>query len=229
MKLRAFIVLWAVTALAIGLAALSQYAPVMAGEASSSLYVPLVATDYCGPFVEPFDDPANGWFTGSFDALDAQISGGEYRLSFTGKGAVWLVTGPVCERMSYRAEVDARWIGDPGNFIGLLFEIDEGEARAYLFAVNTDDRVWLLFDVRNEALDILIPPTGHDAILPGNAVNRLAVESAGNKMVLSVNDEPVGELNGASTGIPVLAGVAAASYTTQSAAEARFDNFYWRD
>lgn len=198
-----------------------------AGESSAvPLYVPIVASAYCGSFYDTFDDPSVGWFAGASDGLRAEVAAGEYRLTFAESGQVWFVAGPMCPQRAYRASVDARWAGTPGNFIGLLFEIEENPARAYLFAVNTDDRVWLVFEVRNNALTTLIPPTGNDAVLPGQAFNRLAVERLNDVITLSVNGVPVGRLTGAGpAATPVLAGVAAASYTTQQTADARFDNF----
>ena len=192
-------------------------------------FLPQIANDFCGPFLDPFNDESPRWFTGNVDGLQAGIVEGEYRLAFSGRGAVWLVPGPICPREAYRATVDARWAGAGGNFIGLLFGIDDPSGRAYLFAVNTDTRVWLVFEVSDGDLDVVIAPTAHDAVQPGNAVNRLSAARAGDRIVLSVNDMPVGELTAVPPGAPVLAGVAAASYTTQSSAEARFDNFFWSD
>lgn len=191
-------------------------------------HFPHVTAEFCGPFLDRFDDGTPGWYTGSFDGLRAEIVDGEYRLAFTGRGAVWLVPGPLCSRTQYEAAVEARWVGQTGNFIGLLFGLDEDSARAYLFAINTDERVWLVFEVRNNGLDTVIAPVGHDAILRGEAGNKLAARRAGDTIVLSINDVPVGELRDANPGEPVIAGVAAASYTFQSAADARFDNFLWQ-
>ena len=193
---------------------------------NSLLYVPVVTSAYCGAFYDTFEDPAVGWFSGTVGGVRAEVMAGEYRLTFAESGLVWVVAGPMCGQRAYRAAVDARWAGTPGNFIGLLFEFEENPARAYLFAVNTDDRLWLVFEVRDNALNVLIPPTGNNAVLPGEAFNRLAVERVSDDITLSVNGVAVGQLTGAGpAALPVLAGVAAASYTTQQTAEARFDNF----
>lgn len=189
--------------------------------------IPFIASGFCGTYIDTFDDPQSGWFTGQAPGLNAEIIDGEYRLTFSGNGEVWLISGPMCERSSYTATVDARWAGATGNFIGLLFEVDDGNKQAYLFAVNTDDRVWLVFKVRNGGLSVVIPPTGHDAVLPGTAYNRLTAVRANETIHLIINGTPVGELQGFDQAIPVLAGVAAASHTTQHAAEARFDNFIY--
>ncbi|HMT21304.1 MAG TPA: hypothetical protein PKE20_08685 [Promineifilum sp.] len=209
---------------------LAWEAPTTAAEEPSSFvyHFPHVTADFCGPFLDRFDDTAPGWYTGSFDGLQAEIIDGEYRLAFAGGGTVWLIPGPVCLRSSYRAAVDARWAGTTGNFIGLLFGIDDSAKHAYLFAVNTDERVWLVFEIRNDGLDLIIPPTGHDAVLPGASINRLVAERIGDTIVLSVNQTQVGELRDAQPGAPVLAGVAAAGYTFQSTVDARFDNFLWQ-
>jgi hypothetical protein len=133
--------------------------------------------------------------------------------------------GPDCARTHYRAAVTARWTGPPGNFIGLLFGIDDTRQRAYLFAVNTDSRVWLLFEAGPDALVTLIPPTAADAVRPGGGANRLTAERRGNTIALSVNDVVVGHVPDPAPAAPVLSGVAAAAYTTQAAVDARFDDF----
>lgn len=192
---------------------------------SSQIFLPSMANDFCGPYFDPFDDPDTGWITGPVGELHAEVREGEYGLMFTGRGMVWLVPGPVCEHTAYRAAVDVRWINTTGNFAGLLFNLDDSTRNGYLFAINTDDRVWLVFEVDGNSLTTKISPVGNDAILPGTAVNRLSVERANQSMILSVNGMPVGELHDDQPGRPVIAGVAAASYTTQDQAEVRFDNF----
>lgn len=188
-------------------------------------YFPFIAGNYCSSFYDTFSDLASDWFTGTIGSLQAEIIDGEYQLNFTGGGSVWLMPGPMCARTSYRAAVDARWRGSAGNFIGLLFELDEEDNDGYLFAINTDDRVWFVFTIEGNNLETTIAPVGNVAILPGTAVNRLAVERTGNTIAFSINGTQVGELMDNSPGRPVVAGVAAASYTTQASASARFDNF----
>lgn len=199
----------------------------LAADESTQVYqfFPLIAANYCSSFYDTFSDPTSDWFTGTIGSLQAAITGGEYQLNFTGGGSVWLMPGPMCARTSYRAAVDARWRGSTGNFIGLLFELDEEDNDGYLFAINTDDRIWFVFEIEGNNLETTIAPVGNDAILPGTAVNRLAVERTGNTIVFSINGTPVGEFLDNSPGRPVVAGVAAASYTTQASASARFDNF----
>ncbi len=192
---------------------------------STQLFLPAIAYNYCGHFFDTFDHAETSWFTGRLAALDASVINGEYRLAFTGAGAVWLMPGPMCGRTDYQAAVDVRWHGRTGNFIGILLDVDDATQTAYLFAVNTDDRVWLVFETRQNDLATIIMPVFNNAIRPGNETNRLAAERTGDTIYLSINDVPVGELHGAPSPQPVVAGVAAASYTTQSAADARFDNF----
>lgn len=194
---------------------------------SYSAFIPLAADNLCGPSVETFDDPASGWFVGQSADLSAEIDGGEYRLRFATPGAVWLIPGPLCLRTDYSAAVDAYWGGITGNFIGLLFGIDDDRQRAYLFAVNTDARMWMVFEVRPGDLRPIIEPTRDDAVRPGLEVNRLAVARSGETITLSVNGTVVGQLDGLGPGAPVLAGVAAAAYTDQHQTDARFDNFAW--
>ncbi len=197
-----------------------------------TILLPYAANDPCGPFDDPFDDNAAGWFTGQSGDLRAEISGGEYRLHFSTPGMVWTVPAPVCPRAKYAAAVDARWGGASGNFIGLLFNLDDNreqlaQPRGFLLAVNTNVRRWMVFEVRGGDLRTVIAPTGHDAIKPGNGVNRLAAERAGERILLAINGTQVGELTGIGTAAPVLAGVVVAAYTNQTSTDARFDNFSW--
>lgn len=216
-------------AFAVALVGAAQPArPAPAADYTVFHYLPHVAAGECPLFLDTFDAD-HGWFLGQSGGLTAELLGGEYRLAFTGQGAVWLMPAPGCARVDYRAAVDARWAGTPGNFIGLLFGIDDAAERAYLFAVNTDRRVWLLFEVGPESLVSLIPPTAADAVLPGESVNRLMAERRGDTITLSVNGVAVGQLPAPAPAAPVLAGVAAAAYTTQAAADARFDNFVYAD
>lgn len=194
---------------------------------TAQVFMPAVVNNFCGTFFDPFEDQDTGWITGSFGALNAARVAGEYRLSFSERGSVWLVPAPVCEHITYHAAVDVRWVSQTGNFVGLLFNLDETRRSAYLFAINTDERVWLVFRVTGENLDTVVGPTGHDAILPGDAVNRLAAERNGSVVTLSINNVSVGELHIADTANPVIAGVAAASYTHQQFAAASFDNFLY--
>jgi len=185
-----------------------------ATELSAHSFLPSIASNVCGPFFDTFDELATGWITGQHGDLWAEVSDGEYSLAFSGAGTVWLVPGPVCEHSAYRAAVDTRWVGDPGNFAGLLFNLDDRTQNGYMFAINTHDRVWLVFEIIGNS---------------GRAVNRLTVEREDQTIRLLINDTPVGELRDSQPGKPLIVGVAAASYTTQQYAEARFDNFQFEE
>jgi len=200
-----------------------------ATELSTQAFLPSITSNFCGPFFDTFDEPTTGWITGQHGDLWAEVSDGEYSLAFSGTGTVWLVPGPVCEHSAYRAAVDTRWIGDPGNFAGLLFNLEDRTKNGYMFAINTNDRVWLVFEIIGNSLGIVISPIGNDAILPGNGVNRLAVEREDQTIRFLINGTPVGELHDSQPGKPLIVGVAAASYTTQQYAEARFDNFHFEE
>lgn len=229
MRLRVPFFFLTLTLAAVALATFNQPGPTAAGSSQShAVYFPHVANDPCGPIFETFDGGATDWFIGQIGDLRAEIIGGEYRLHFTTPGAVWLMPGPVCPRSEYIAAVDAHWGGVTGNFIGLLFAIDDARQRAYLFAVNTDTREWMVFDVRPNDLRTVIAPTRDDAVRPGLEVNRLAAERTGERINLTINGQTVGGLDDAGPGAPVLAGVAAAAYTDQRLTDARFDNFAWR-
>ena len=188
------------------------------------LFIPHISRDLCGDFFDDFS-AATGWFTGERDGLLAELTDGEYRLLVTQPGHIWMVGAPDCARHPTRAAVDARWVGRPGNFYGLLFAIDGRLDQSYLLAVNSDARVWLVFRITPDSMATVIEPTANDAIRPGNATNRLAVAPAGGRVLLSVNDTVVGQLPDPRPGAAVGVGLVAASHITHVPADARFDNF----
>jgi hypothetical protein len=192
------------------------------------LFLPHVAGgNGCGDFHDDFS-AAGSWFTGERDGLLAEVRDGEYRLLVTQPGFVWLVGAPGCGRIDDSAAVDARWVGRPGNFYGLLLAADGRLDRALILAVNSDARVWLLFRVGAGGLETLSGPTYHEAIRPGHAVNRLAMARRDGRLLLSVNDATVGEAADPLGGAVVVAGLVAASTTGHAPADARFDNFSHR-
>lgn len=188
------------------------------------LFIPHVSRDLCGDFFDDFS-AATGWFTGERDGLLAELAGGEYRLLVTQTGHIWMVGAPDCTRHPYRAEVDARWAGRPGNFYGLLYDIDGRLDQSYMLAVSSQARVWLVFRITPTSMTTILEPEAHDAIRPGGETNRLAVARDGNRLVFAINGTTVGELADAGRGHPVAAGLAAASLVTHAPADARFDNF----
>lgn len=194
---------------------------------AAHLYIPHAGGSPCDEFRETFDTPDPGWFIGQQTGLQAEVLGGEYRMLVSGGGLVWMTPAPVCAHVNYRAAVEARWAGPTGNFYGLVFGLDDVTHRAYLFAINTDERVWLVFEVSGGALNAIIGETFSDAIRAGGGVNRLSAERSGNTILLAINDIHVGELPAAEPGNPVTAGLVAATYVNQSAVDARFDNFQY--
>ena len=188
------------------------------------LFIPHVSRDYCGAFFDDFS-AATGWFTGQRDGLLAELAGGEYRLLITQPGHIWMVGAPDCARRTDRAEVDARWVGRPGNFYGLLFDIDGRLDQSYMLAVSSEARVWLLFRITPTSMTTLLEPAAHDAIRPGGETNRLAVARDDGRLLFAINGTTVGELADVGPGRPVAAGLAAASLVTYVPADARFDNF----
>jgi hypothetical protein len=191
----------------------------------NQLFMPLVSGGRaCAAFTDDFST-STGWFTGERDGLLAELLEGEYRLLVERPGHVWLVGAPDCPRQDNQAAVDARWSGRPGNFYGLLFSLDGRLDRAYILAVNSEARVWLVFRVHEDGLETVAGPSSHSAIRLGSQTNRLAVARTGDRVVLLINDVAVGELDDPLPGTPVIAGLAAATYTIHAPADARFDNF----
>ena len=191
---------------------------------AARLFIPHISRDYCGAFFDDFSD-ATGWFTGQREGLLAELSGGEYRLLVIEPGHVWMVGAPDCARRTDRAEVDARWVGRPGNFYGLLFDIDGPLDQSYLLAVSSEAGVWLVFRLTPTSMTTVIEPAAHDAIRPGGETNRLAVARNNGRLLFAINGVTVGELADNAPGRPVAAGLVAASLVTYAPADARFDNF----
>jgi hypothetical protein len=194
---------------------------------ATQTFISYAAGSPCDEFLETYDAPAPGWFLGQQNGLLTEVAGGEYRMLVSDGGVVWMVPAPVCAHVNYRAAVDVRWAGPTGNFYGLVFGLDDVAHRAFLFAVNTDERVWLIFEVSDGALNTIVGATASDAILPGGAANRLSAERRGNTIVLAINNTPVGEMQVVQPGNPVTAGLVVASHVSQSTVDARFDNFYY--
>ena len=190
------------------------------------VYQPYISGTECGNLIETFDGPTTDWFTGHFGSLLAELDSGEYRWLGNESGTVWHLAGPGCERVGYHAAVDAHWAGAPGNFYGLLFDIDQATGHAYILAVNSDNRVWLVFELDDNSFDVVIPATYADAVRPGYEVNRMAARREGDTIYLSINGTAVGELTGPPAA-PFLAGVAAATYFNQPSIDVRYDNAFW--
>ncbi|MFO7661220.1 MAG: hypothetical protein R6X18_01375 [Chloroflexota bacterium] len=190
-----------------------------------SFFLPHLSGDSCGPTTDNFEHSDSGWFTGQRDSLLVEYHEGEYRVVISEPMTVWMFVAPGCPRPNYRAEIDARWVGTPGNFYAMLFNVDNSVDGAYLFAINTDTRVWLVMQISGGDLNFIISETGNDAILPGGQINRLAVERRQDVIYLAVNDTPVGELLMGHPGPPVAVGVAVGTYVGIAPADARFNNF----
>lgn len=195
--------------------------------ATNTIFIPHVLGDHCGDFFDDFSD-VTGWFEGQRDGLLAELRDGEYRLSVTQPGLVWLVGAPDCARVNNQMAVTARWAGAPGNFYGLLFGEDDRAGRAYLLAVNSDARAWLLLRLEDDSLSVVSGPTHDDAIAEGRARNRLAITRGRGRILLTINDKTVGQLPDPDAATPFITGLVAASYTDRAPADARFDDFVHR-
>lgn len=193
----------------------------------STIFIPHVLSDHCGDFFDDFSD-ATGWFEGQRDGLLAELRDGEYRLSVTQPGLVWLVGAPDCARVNNQMAVTARWAGAPGNFYGLLFGENGRAGQAYLLAVNSDARAWLLLRLGGGSLAVVSGPTHDDVIAEGRARNRLAITRDSGRILLAINDKTVGQLPDPDADAPFIAGLVVASYTDSAPADARFDDFVHR-
>ncbi len=200
---------------------------VEASPASSTIFIPHILGNHCGDFLDDFSR-ATGWFEGRRDGLLAELRDGEYRLSVTQPGLVWLVGAPDCARVNNQVAVTVRWAGAPGNFYGLLFGENGRAGNTYMLVVNSNARVWLLLRLDNGSLAMVMGPTGDDAIAAGAAHNRLAITRGSGRILLAINDKTVGQLPDPDPDTPIITGLVAASYTDHVPADARFDDFVHR-
>ena len=196
--------------------------------APNYVFIPHILGNHCGDFFDDFNSSATGWFEGRRNGLLAELRDGEYRFSVTQPGLVWLVGAPDCARVNNQVAVTARWASAPGNFYGLLFGEDGRAGRAYLLAINTDARAWLLLRLDGGSLSVVSGPMPDDAIAEGRARNRLAITRDSGRILLAINDQTVGQLPDPDPDAPFIAGLVTASYTDRAPADARFDDFVHR-
>lgn len=194
------------------------------------VFLPSVNYYACRDFADSFDNPASGW-----PALDDELrwqgyANGEYRLMSRQAGYLLFATAPACPHLRGVVGVDARWEGEPGAFYGLRFGIAPDFSTYFLFLVNTDYQLFTLVQRTPSGFAEIVPLTPSTAIRAGNAVNRLEVVLASNGAVmLRINGQDNRGWYFINLNPLTRAGLAINPYDDVPVADARFDNFFYRE
>lgn len=199
-----------------------------------SVGIPVVARAFCADVVDDFSTNVYDWPTG--DTPEAQFSltsTGQYAILSHVNGPI-LVESPLCRRRGYEVSVEARWVGQPGDYYGLRYLIDHPMRQPYgdALLVSTTRGAWArgIPDETNPGNAELFLWTKSDAIYPGNKVNQLRVVFDGQRAIGYINgiqvfDDPQFPSGPTPhTGVGLL--MRPANHTTM--AEAWFDNFTYR-
>jgi hypothetical protein len=189
------------------------------------VYLPITFRKFCLDIFDDFSSPSSGWYTSENEYQSWGYLEGEYRILITDALGDTYRTGPhTCPRENYTVEVDARWVGEPGNSYGILFGTSFWIRDGYLFLVDTDETPSYTLErmVRHVRYEIFTSPSTD--INSGNESNHLKVTRLGNEITLEINGIILGTWTDASTG-PKYALIIAAPKTEHSAFDVRFDNF----
>lgn len=210
------------------------------GDNDSSLYfirfalldqaiaMPVVADNFCADVVDDFSSPVYGWPAGDTPAAAFGLTGdGEYAIQSRVTEPI-LVRSPFCLRAGYEVSVEARWVGEPGEYYGVRYLIDHPMQQPYGTAliVSTTRRAWMVGIPDENQF-----PTWYEsnAIRPGNEVNQIRVVFNGYEVKGYINGIEVYS-NNQFSGPPPHTGVGLIMQPAypKAAAEARFDNFTYR-
>jgi uncharacterized repeat protein (TIGR01451 family) len=189
----------------------------------SLVYLPTCTRNYCycPDFFDDFSNPASGWEVTDDAYVRTEYVNGEYRILTKRAGYVYLFRAPTCDRHDYVVEVDARWVGTPGDSYGLVFGLTGDFSRFYTFRMNTDTGWWEL----RQWPDGYAASAFSSAINSGTASNHLKVTRRLSEIELEVNgtvvhtggDDTMDDWTGA--------GLVSSPYDDTPTSDARFDNF----
>lgn len=196
--------------------------------------LPVVANAFCADVMDDFSTTLYGWPAGDTPAAQFSLtSAGQYAILSHVNEPI-LVESPFCRRRGYEVSVEARWVGQPGDYYGVRFLIDhpmrqpDGDA----FIISTTRGAWAR-GIADETYPVhggFWIWTESDAIYPGNEVNQLRVVFDGQRAIGYINGIQVFEDSQFPSGPTPHTGVGllmrpADNITT---AETWFDNFTYR-
>ena len=198
-------------------------------ETLARLRLPLLASNDCRPFVDEFDNPNSGWFTGDTATRLVEYLNGTYHVRSKQAGYLFLFEAPTCPGLNYRVETHAYWALDVGSDIGLYFGADAAFDRFYFFDINTKTRQFALYRFNADGtLSVIVAPTASTAIAPGDTLpNTLAVIARGStgQITLEINGTTLGTWTDPTLSGLTWSGLGMAPYDNQPVADARFNRF----
>lgn len=157
----------------------------------SVVYLPQVGYRHCPGFADTFDYPASGWRAAEDEMARSAYSNSEFRVLLKDRLAEPIYLAPACATPSYKVEVSAHWVNQPGDSYGLVFNYSQNYESYYLFEVDPSNGTYRLVSVNNGFTHEIFPPTRHPAIRTGTQINRLSV-GVENATFIQINGEPAG-------------------------------------
>ncbi len=197
--------------------------------------VPVVANAFCADVVDDFSTTLYGWPDGDTPRVQFGPTGNGWYAIQSRVSEPILVESPFCRRREYEVSVEAHWVGQPGEYYGLRFQIHRpyGQPEGDAFIVSTTRQAWTT-GIAAETYPIgggFWVWTESDAIRPGDDVNQLRVVFDGQRAIGYINGIQVFENNQFPSGATPFTGVGLLmrpAYHTATA-EAWFDNFTYRE
>jgi hypothetical protein len=188
------------------------------------IYLP-VTFRYCPNFFDDFSDPGSGWFVGEEEYAQYEYFDGEYRILTKDDQYIVFSGAPTCARKNYMVEVDARWVGTPGESYGILFGIIGDYEQYYIFDVNTDYQDYGLWYFDGNDFHTIVPITSSNEINKGTESNHLKITRNGSQITLEVNDTVLGTWTDNRITGATYTGILSTPYSGYPTSDARFDNY----
>jgi hypothetical protein len=190
-----------------------------------TVYLPVSFRNYCPNFFDDFSNPASGWYVWEDEDAQWEYLDGEYRILSKDDQYFYYADAPTCARENYTVEVDARWVGPPGNMYGIMFGIIGDFEQYYTFEVSSDYQDFSLWRYDGAEWHSIFPWTVSPYINGGIASNHLKITRNGIQITLEVNGNILGTWTDSNITGATRTGVASDPYTDYPTSDARFDNF----
>jgi hypothetical protein len=159
------------------------------GEDQLEMYLPVNLHNFCYDFFDDFSNPSSGWTIRDDEYAKEEYLDGEYRVlikdAVNSRYRVW--PPQYCYREYYSVEFDIRWVGEPGESYGILFDkVAPTYPDGYLFLVGTTGTPGYSFEQNGyPTREIYSSPSS--AINSGSGSNHLKVTRFGNQVTLEIN------------------------------------------
>ena len=188
-------------------------------------FLPFIFGNPCTNFFDDFSDPNSGWAVGEDEDYRYEYFGGEYRALSKNDLYGYMFGAPTCARENYTVDVDARWVGAPGESYGILFGIIGNYDQFYLFDVNTDYQDYRLLRFDGNDYHSIVPQSHSISINSGTASNQLKITRNGYQITLEVNGSILGSWTDSNIAGETYTGIISTPYLGYPTSDARFDNF----